>query len=303
MTAVEDRMSRSKIWFVTGASRGFGRIWAEAALARGDRVVVTARNQQAFEPLVEQYGELVLPLRLDVADKAAVDAAFATANDHFGRIDVVVNNAGVGMLGAIEEFTEEQIRTLMETNLFGAIWVTKAAVPYLRLQGHGHILQISSCGGVQAYPGNGIYGAAKWAMEAYSQALAGEVASFGVKVTLVEPGSYITTIAANRIQITPMPEYDAVKESHAENPVRTRKGDPEATAAAILELVDTDDPPLRLFLGDWLLDMIRAEYQSRIDTWERWNDLALGAQGGVRSISFGDPSGLPISSHSTTKGR
>jgi NAD(P)-dependent dehydrogenase (short-subunit alcohol dehydrogenase family) len=283
MMGVEDRVSRSKIWFITGASRGFGRIWAEAALARGDRVVVTARNQQAFEPLVEQYGELVLPLRLDVADKAAVDAAFATANNHFGQLDVVVNNAGVGMLGTVEEFTEEQIRTLMDTNLFGAIWVTKAAVPYLRVQGHGHILQISSCGGVQAYPGNGIYGAAKWAMEAYSQALAKEVASFGVNVTLVEPGAFTTTMAANRIKVTPMPEYDAVKESEADNPVRTRKGDPEATAAVILELVDADDPPLRVFLGDWLLDMIRAEYQSRIATWERWNDLAVSAQGGAQA--------------------
>lgn len=269
----------SKTWFITGTSRGFGRIWAEAALARGDRVAATARDPRTLDQLVDEYGELVLPLQLDITDKAAVDSTVATAHEHFGGLDVVVNNAGGGLLGAVEEVTEEQVRALVETNILGALWVTKAVVPYLRVQGSAHILQISSIGGVQAFPSGGLYNSSKWAMEAFSQALAGEVGPFGVKVTLVEPGGYPTGWISSAVQATRMPEYDPIRAAHAQNPVRTRHGDPAATAAAMLELVDADEPPLRVFFGDWQLEMMRGEYESRLATWERWDDLARRAHG------------------------
>ena len=142
----------SKVWFITGSSKGFGHIWAEAALARGDRVAATARNTDALKDLVDAYGDNVLPIRLDVTDKAAVDAAVARAHDHFGRLDVVVNNAGYGLFGTVEEVGEEQARAQLETNLFGALWVTKAALPLMRAQGSGHIIQVSSIGGMSRSP-------------------------------------------------------------------------------------------------------------------------------------------------------
>ncbi len=177
----------SKVWFITGTSKGFGRVWAEAALARGDRVVATARNADTLTPLVEAYGDLVLPLALDVNDKAAIDAAVKRAHEHFGRLDVVVNNAGYGLFGAIEEITERQARDQVETNLFGPLWVTQAVLPILREQGSGHIIQVSSIGGVQAFPTLGLYHASKWALEGFSQSVAAEVADLGIKVTIVEP--------------------------------------------------------------------------------------------------------------------
>src|SRR3954447_4191994 len=152
----------SKVWFITGTSKGFGRIWAEAALERGDRVVATARNADTLTPLVDGYGDNVLALALDVQDKAAIDAAVERAHERFGRLDVVVNNAGYGLFGTIEEVTEQQARDQIETNLFGALWVTKAVLPILRAQGAGHIIQVSTIGGVNAFPGLGMYHASKW---------------------------------------------------------------------------------------------------------------------------------------------
>jgi NAD(P)-dependent dehydrogenase (short-subunit alcohol dehydrogenase family) len=140
------RNSMSKVWFITGTSKGFGHVWAAAALDRGDRVAATARDTESLASLVERHGDAILPIALDVTDKTAVDAAVAQAHDHFGRLDVVVNNAGYGLFGTIEEITEQQARAQIETNLFGALWVTKAALPYLREQGSGHIIQVSSIG-------------------------------------------------------------------------------------------------------------------------------------------------------------
>ena len=182
----------SKVWFITGTSKGFGRIWAEAALERGDRVAATARDAATLAPLTERYGDAVLALPLDVTDKAAVDAAVARAHEHFGRLDVVVNNAGYGLFGMIEEISEAQARAQIETNLFGALWVTQAALPILREQGSGHVVQVSSIGGVNAFPGIGLYHASKWGLEGFSQSLAQELAPFGVHVTLVEPTGYST---------------------------------------------------------------------------------------------------------------
>jgi NAD(P)-dependent dehydrogenase (short-subunit alcohol dehydrogenase family) len=272
--------SESKVWFITGTSKGFGRIWAEAALERGDRVAATARDAGTLEGLVKSYGEQVLALRLDVTDKAAVDAAVAQAHDRFGRLDVVVNNAGYGLFGTIEEVSEEQARQQIETNLFGALWVTKAALPYLREQGSGHFIQVSSIGGVQAFPGIGLYHASKWALEGFSQSLAAEVADFGISVTLVEPIGYATDWSgASAVQAEQMAEYEAIREARSKGAVRSRRGDPQATGPAILEVVDAAEPPLRVFFGEWPLGMIRDEYASRIANWERWDGLAKRAHG------------------------
>ena len=185
-------MTTSKVWFITGASRGFGREWAIAALERGDRVAATARTVSTLHDLVERFGDAILPLELDVTDRAADFAAVARAHEHFGQLDVVVNNAGYGQFGLVEELSEAEARGQLETNFFGALWVTQAALPYLRAQGSGHIIQVSSIGGISAFPNVGIYNASKWALEGLSQALAQEVAGFGITVTVVEPAGYST---------------------------------------------------------------------------------------------------------------
>jgi NAD(P)-dependent dehydrogenase (short-subunit alcohol dehydrogenase family) len=273
----------SKVWFITGTSKGFGRVWAEAALERGDRVAATARDTSTLEPLVERYGDNVLPIQLDVNDKRAVDAAVAAAHDRFGALDVVVNNAGYGLFGTIEEVSEEQVRAQFETNVFGALWVTQAALPILREQRSGHIIQVSSIGGVNAWAITGIYHASKWALEAFSQSLAVEVADFGIKVTLIEPTGFSTDWSGpSSVRAERDPAYDAVWEAREKlwADRRGNAGDPEATGAAILSIVDADEPPLRAFFGEGCLDMIRAEYESRIENWERWEDLAIAAHGG-----------------------
>ncbi|HMC38477.1 MAG TPA: SDR family oxidoreductase [Acidimicrobiales bacterium] len=270
----------SKVWFITGSSKGFGHIWAEAALARGDRVAATARNTDTVKDLVDTYGDNVLPIALDVTDKAAVDAAVNRAHDHFGRLDVVVNNAGFGLFGTVEEVSEAQARAQIETNLFGALWVTKAALPLMRAQGSGHIIQVSSIGGVNAFPLLGLYHASKWGLEGFTQSLAGEVGRFGIKVTLVEPTGYTTDWAgASSVQANQIPAYDWVRTAREEGWANVRRGDPEATGPAILEIVDAAEPPLRVFFGDGPLEMIKTEYASRIAGWEQWNDLSHRAFG------------------------
>jgi NAD(P)-dependent dehydrogenase (short-subunit alcohol dehydrogenase family) len=274
----------SKVWFITGTSKGFGRIWAEAALDRGDKVAATARDVATLSDLTERYGDLVLPLELDVTDKAAIDAAVAKAHEHFGRLDVVINNAGYGLFGTIEEITEEQARAQIETNLFGPLWVTKAVIPIMREQGSGHILQVSSIGGVNAFPILGLYHASKWGLEAFSQSLAAEVADFGIKVTLIEPAGYSTDWRGpSSVQADQLPIYDGIRDYRAKlfTGALAEPGDPEATGPAILELVDAEEPPLRVFFGSGTLDMIRAEYERRLENWERWDGLANAAQGGV----------------------
>jgi NAD(P)-dependent dehydrogenase (short-subunit alcohol dehydrogenase family) len=270
----------SKVWFITGTSKGFGRIWAEAALARGDRVVATARNVATLQPLVEQYGEQVLAVTLDVDDKTAVDAAIAQAIARFGRIDVAVNNAGYGQFGTIEEVSEAEARAQMETNFFGALWVSQAVLPQMRAQGSGHIIQVSSIGGVNAFPTIGLYHASKWALEGFSQSLAAEVAPFGIKVTIVEPAGYATDWSGpSAKQAKPMAVYEEARAARAAFRKAATPGDPEASGPAILKVVDAETPPLRIFFGSAGLPMTRAEYARRIDTWEQWNDVSVEAQG------------------------
>jgi NAD(P)-dependent dehydrogenase (short-subunit alcohol dehydrogenase family) len=281
-----------KVWFITGTSKGFGRVWASAALERGDKVAATARDTGTLQDLADRYGEDVLPLELDVTDKPAVDTAVRRAHEHFGRLDVVVNNAGYGLFGTIEEVTEEQARAQIETNLFGALWVTKAALPYLREQGAGHIVQVSSIAGVHAVPTLGLYHASKWGLEGFSQSLAAEVSDFGIKVTLVEPTAYTTDWSGpSSVQAERIPAYDAVRERQAQafGAARATGGDPAATGRAMLELVDADDPPLRIFFGIGPLKMLREEYARRIATWERWDDLSRVAHGASEPASAPTP--------------
>src|ERR1700722_3823177 len=200
-------MSDGKVWFITGSSRGFGRVWAEAAMKRGDKVVATARNPAVLQPLVALYGHSVLPLALDVTNRSAAFEAVARGKDAFGRLDVVLNNAGYGQLGAVEELSEVEARNQIETNLFGALWVTQAALPILRAQKSGHILAVSSIGGVAAFPTVGMYHASKWGLEGLMDALSQEVAAFGIKVTLIEPGGYATDWAGPSARhATPNPD-------------------------------------------------------------------------------------------------
>ncbi len=271
-----------KTWFITGTSRGFGREWAIAALDRGDRVAATARDTAALDGLVSTYGDAVLPLALDVTDRAACFAAVQTAHERFGRLDVVVNNAGYGQFGMVEELSEAESRDQIETNLFGALWVTQAALPFLREQGSGHIVQVSSIGGISAFPTVGIYHASKWALEGISQALAQEVAGFGVSVTLVEPGGYSTDWGgASARHASPIAAYDGVREAAANRPSRRgTPGDPVATRAAILQVVDADEPPLRVFFGAAPLAIATADYEQRLATWKQWQPVSLAAHGG-----------------------
>jgi NAD(P)-dependent dehydrogenase (short-subunit alcohol dehydrogenase family) len=270
----------SKVWFITGTSKGFGRVWAEAALGRGDRVAASARNVKTLVPLVERYGAQVAAITLDVTDKAAVDAAISEAHARFGRLDVVINNAGYGLFGTIEEVSEVEARAQLETNLFGALWVTQAALPIMRAQGSGHIIQVSSIGGVNAFPTVGLYHASKWGLEGFSQSLAAEVAGFGIKVTIVEPGGYATEWGGPSAKhATQMPAYDGARAVIAGFRSKSVPGDPDATGPAILKVVDAQDPPLRIFFGSGGLSMTREEYARRIATWEKWNNISLEAQG------------------------
>jgi NAD(P)-dependent dehydrogenase (short-subunit alcohol dehydrogenase family) len=266
----------SKTWFITGTSKGFGREWAEAALDRGDRVAATARNLDQLRPLTEKYGDAVLPLRLDITDREAVFAAVRQAAEHFGTLDVVVNNAGYGHFGMVEELTEDDIRAVMEANFFGTLWVTQAVLPVMRARGHGRIIQVTSEGGVRAYPGIGAYHASKWAVEGLSESLRKEIKYFGIDVICLEPGPYATDFGGGSLRTSAEnPDYVPAR---AANVVEFELGDPKATRGPILELADTDDPPARVFFGK-PFEAVAAEHEERLETWRKWQPLALAAFG------------------------
>ncbi|GBG40648.1 short-chain dehydrogenase/reductase [Mycobacterium montefiorense] len=271
-----------KVWFITGTSRGFGREWAIAALERGDRVAATARNTASLDDLVAKYGDALLPIGLDVTDRDADFAAVKQAHDHFGRLDIVVNNAGYGHFGFVEELSEQDARDQFETNVFGALWITQAALPYLREQRSGHIVQVSSIGGITAFPLVGMYHSSKWALEGFSQALAQEVAPFGVHVTLIEPASFDTDWSGPSARHSqPLSAYDEVRAAiQAERSRRwASPGSPAASAAALLKVVDAEEPPLRVFFGASPLQTAKADYENRLRTWEQWQPVAELAQG------------------------
>jgi NAD(P)-dependent dehydrogenase (short-subunit alcohol dehydrogenase family) len=272
-------MAQPKTWFVTGASRGFGRIWTEAALKRGDRVAATARDSKALDDLVAAHGDSILALPLDVTDRDAVFEAVHQSHRHFGRLDVILCNAGYGYMGALEEVVTAEAQANFDTNVFGTLSVIQAALPLLRAQRSGHILTVSSIGGVIGFPTGGIYVATKFAVEGMTEALAGEVAGSGIKVSIIEPGSFATGFRSSMKAAPAMAEYGAVRAAVLGAFKPEMSGDPEATAAAILKLVDADKPPLRLLLGAGPLPMIKKLYEGRLATWDQWAEVSNAAQG------------------------
>jgi len=270
-----------KVWFITGASRGFGRIWTEAALQRGDKVAATARSLSSIAELAEKYGDQVLPLALDVTNAEQVKAAVAQAYAHFGRLDVVLNNAGYSLVGTIEEASEDEVKALYETNIFGTIAVTKAALPLLREQGHGHLIGVSSTLGLVTSPVIGYYASSKWAFEAIYESLAAEVKAFGVKVTIVEPGAYATEFGSQESLkfAAGLPIYADFKAQFVGGLRNLERGDPEATPQALFKVVDAQNPPLRFFLGSHNLPAVRKAYAERLAEWETWQEVSDSAQG------------------------
>jgi NAD(P)-dependent dehydrogenase (short-subunit alcohol dehydrogenase family) len=269
-----------KVWFITGTSRGFGREFARAALGRGDQVAATARVITSLGDLTEEFGDAVLPLALDVTDRDAVGRAVLAARDRFGRLDVVVNNAGYGLFGMVEEITEQQLRDQLETNLFGAFFVTQAVLPILREQGSGHLIQVSTIGGIGAFPTLGGYHASKWALEGLSESLAQELAGTGVHVTLVEPGGFATDWAgSSAVHATPNPAYDHIRKAMAERAGDAQYGDPTAAGPALLQVVDADNPPLRVLFGSQPTELVKYIYAQRLQTWAEWEHVSHAAQG------------------------
>jgi NAD(P)-dependent dehydrogenase (short-subunit alcohol dehydrogenase family) len=269
----------NKTWLITGASRGFGRIWAGAALERGDRVTVTARKLADVVDFRERFGDAALPLALDVTNTEQVQQVFHEAYAHFGRLDVLVNNAGTSLFAATEEASDEQIRGLFDANYLGMVRVLRAALPLLRKQRCGHILGVSSGLGITALPLLGFYCATKWAVEALHESLAQEVKAFGIKVTLVEPGAYATDFGKSAQVADPLDAYTEMRKQFLMRLATLERGDPEATTAAILKLVDTDNPPLRLGLGNTILPRARAAYAERLAAWEAWEGVMNAAMG------------------------
>jgi NAD(P)-dependent dehydrogenase (short-subunit alcohol dehydrogenase family) len=265
----------SRVWFITGSTSGFGRALVDAARARGDRVVATARRPDA---LADLEGDDVLVLELDVTHEEAIEPALDAAVDRFGRIDVLVNNAGIGFVGALEEMNPSDLRRAMETMFFGPAALTRAVLPRMRAQRSGTIVQISSQGGRMAGPGVGAYCAAKFALEGLSEALAGEVAPFGVSVLIVEPGNFRTGLLGRSMNTAaPMEEYAAtvgVTRSFFASQDGRQPGDPAKAAAAIMTALDTDELPLRLVLGADAVDGIRAKYEELAAELARWETLA-----------------------------
>lgn len=268
----------SKVWFITGSSRGLGLEIAKAALAAGHRVVATARKPEQLTALVEAYPNLVRTVALDVTDPRAARAAIEAAVRAFGRLDVVVNNAGYANVCSIEDVTDDDFRAQFETNFFGVVNVTRAALPVLREQQGGHIIQISSIGGRMGSPGISAYQSAKWAVEGFSEVLALETRPLGLRVTIVEPGGVRTDWAGSSMRIDPIhPDYEktvgAVRDRIRQSQDAAR-GDPKKGAQVILELADMKEPPLRLLLGTDALFFARMVTAERAAEDEKWAALA-----------------------------
>jgi NAD(P)-dependent dehydrogenase (short-subunit alcohol dehydrogenase family) len=271
----------SRVWFITGSSTGFGRVLAEILLKRGDRVAVTARKPDQIQDLVSGYKDTGLALALDVTQPQQVAAAVADAEKFFGRIDVLVNNAGYGYLAAIEEGEEDEIRAMFETNFFGLVALTKAVLPGMRARRAGHILNISSVGGLVSNPGVGYYAATKFAVEALSEALAKEGEPLGIRVTAIEPGPFRTDWAGRSLKLAEVsiPDYEetagARKHQISERSGK-QPGDPVRAAEAIITIVNSEQPPRNLIMGKIAIDMTREKLASFSRTIDQWEALSLG---------------------------
>lgn len=268
-----------RVWFITGASRGFGALIAEAALAAGDAVVATARDPQTITARLGSH-ERLLATRLDVTSEAEAHEAAGQAVKKFGRIDILINNAGYGLLGAIEEASAEETQRLFNTNVFGALGVTRAVLPHMRRQRSGHIINVSSVGGYTGYPGWGVYGATKFALEGITEALAGEVAHLGIRVTVVEPGFFRTdfldeaSLARTARQIDDYGESVGKTRAHAADVNHGQRGDPRKLAQAFMQLANAANPPLRLPLGSDTLERIEAKNAFVAKEIADWRSLA-----------------------------
>ncbi len=270
------------VWFITGASTGFGRDLAEQVVARGWRLVATARSVEDLKDLTEGRGDKVKAVTLDVTKPDTIASAAKTATDAFGRIDVLVNNAGYGYMAAIEEGEDDQVRAMFETNVFGLIAVTKAVLPILRAQGSGFVVNISSVAGLLAFVGSGYYAATKHAVEALSEALSKELAPLGPKVMLVEPGPFRTDFAGRSLKTTqhPLDAYAATAGARREEMkgyAGSQPGDPVRGAKAIIEAVSSDTPPLRLVLGAMGEKVVREKLEGVLSEMDAWKSVALGA--------------------------
>lgn len=267
----------SKTVLLTGASKGFGKAWTEAFLAKGYQVAATARNISALSELKEKYGDAILPLQLDVNRREDSFEVVQKVKDHFGSIDILINNAGYALTGAIEEATEEEARAQFETNFFGTLWLTQTVLPVMRNQKSGHIIQVSSILGLATLPTMGLYNASKFALEGLSETLATEVKQFGINVTLVEPNGFASDIWHTGISSESNPVYDGLRKvvSESENDF----GKVEATAPAIIKIVESKNPPLRLLLGRVALPFVKSSYEKKLTSWEQWNDVSVAAHG------------------------
>lgn len=256
---------RERVWFITGAGRGFGLLFTQTALACGDMVVGTVRQPGQLEDLVARSEGRLVALPLDVRDRAAVFAAVETAADAFGRLDIVINNAGYGLTGAVEEITEDAAREIIDTNFFGTLWVCQAVAPHLRAQRSGHIVQMSSIAGLTGLPTQGLYAASKFAVEGMSESLGDELASFGVTVTLAEPGAHATGFTLRFAEFTDA--YQPVRAALMERFAHASYGDPARVVEAIVAIVNNPKPPRRVLLGGEY-DMIMDLYRQRLDEWQ-----------------------------------
>jgi NAD(P)-dependent dehydrogenase (short-subunit alcohol dehydrogenase family) len=276
----QEAKEMAKVWLITGSGNGLGRNIAETALATGDSVVAGARRLEELSALVEQYGERVTPVKLDVREEEAAQAAVKVALDKYGHLDVLVNNAGYGYFAPFEQMTSEQFRDVVETCLFGVVYTTRAAVPVMRKQKSGHIFQVSSVGGRMAIPGNSPYHAAKWAVGGFSDSLAAEVATFGVKVCSLEPGGIRTNWAQRAGEKSPelMPEYEesvgtiyrllAANRGNAE-------GDPKKIAEVVVKLANMEEVPKRLILGKDAEIRVKNVERARAEEAAKYRDLTL----------------------------
>jgi NAD(P)-dependent dehydrogenase (short-subunit alcohol dehydrogenase family) len=272
----------SRVWFITGSSTGFGRVLAEILLKRGERVVVTARSPDQIQDLVAGYKDTGLALALDVTQPRQITAAVAEAEKFFGRIDVLVNNAGYGYLASVEEGEEAEVRAMFDTNFFGLIAVTQAVLPGMRARRAGHILNISSIGGLVANPSTGYYSATKFAVEAISESLAKEVEPLGIRVTAVEPGPFRTDWAGRSLKVAKgsIPDYadtSGARSRQINERSGKQPGDPVRAAEAMITIVEADQPPRNLFLGKIAFDMAREKLSYLSKSIDQWQALSVGA--------------------------
>jgi NAD(P)-dependent dehydrogenase (short-subunit alcohol dehydrogenase family) len=266
-----------KRWLITGSSRGLGRAFAEAAMERGDMVAVTSRNLHSLDSLADRFGEKCLPLQLDVTDKKSITTAFEDAVAKFGHLDVVVNNAGYVLLGALEEMTEEEAREQVETLFFGPLFMTQLAVHHMRERGSGAIVQVSSLAAIGGLPGNSMYAAAKWALEGMSEALRREVQGMGIKIIVLEPGAIRTDMGGGVKYSKPIPAYNEVLREQRERWAsgdEHAEGDPKRCAEILLDLVDRPDPPERLLMSAMASDIGRLVWRERIKEADAWEPVS-----------------------------